>query len=128
MKWCISTVFNIKQNHSSEVCITSLSELMDTSFSQVYGFCIKCTTWKQSETHLNKQKNDSRYYFLSRIIYAVRYQDAELMAKLEHHPKRVDVVWERMKLKYDFERQHNPVLPSHQQWWFEYKKTHPKFS
>merc|ERR1712000_309987 len=52
MKWCISTVFNIKQNHSSEVCITSLSELMDTSFSQVYGFCIKCTTWKQSETHL----------------------------------------------------------------------------
>eukprot|EP00012_Vannella_robusta_P005686 CAMPEP_0206205838 /NCGR_PEP_ID=MMETSP0166-20121206/14499_1 /ASSEMBLY_ACC=CAM_ASM_000260 /TAXON_ID=95228 /ORGANISM="Vannella robusta, Strain DIVA3 518/3/11/1/6" /LENGTH=144 /DNA_ID=CAMNT_0053626015 /DNA_START=1 /DNA_END=435 /DNA_ORIENTATION=+ len=73
-------------------------------------------------------KNDSRYYFLSRIIYAVRYQDAELMAKLEHHPKRVDVVWERMKLKYDFERQHNPVLPSHQQWWFEYKKTHPKFS
>ena len=77
---------------------------------------------------IESAKNGSRYYWMSRLIYAVKYQDAELMAKLEHHPRRLDNVWYHMKHKYDLERQHTPVSPAHKAWWEEYKRKNPRFA
>lgn len=73
-------------------------------------------------------KMASRFYFLTRLQYAVKYQDAELMAKLEHHPKRVDKVWSYAKHQYDLARQHTPVMPSQREWWEEYKRKNPRFA
>lgn len=71
---------------------------------------------------------DSVYYFCSRLQYAVKFQDAELMQKLQNHPKRLEAVWRPMKKQYDHDIQLNPVSPSQKEWWAEYKRNNPRFA